>query len=124
MYLGQIVELGPTEVVVRDPRHPYTRALLSVVPTPTPRPPADRATREILVGETPDAAHVPSGCRFHPRCPAAEAAGIADRCRADEPPLFAQGDGHVASCWLAEAGRSLGPVTAGGSAARAVTADT
>jgi oligopeptide/dipeptide ABC transporter ATP-binding protein len=109
MYLGQVVELGPTEVVVRDPRHPYTRALLSVVPTPTPRPPAERESREILVGETPDAAHIPSGCRFHPRCPMAEPAGIMARCRTEEPPLFPQGAGHVASCWLVESGRSLGP---------------
>ncbi|MCU0482711.1 MAG: ABC transporter ATP-binding protein [Chloroflexi bacterium] len=124
MYLGQIVELGPTEVVVRDPRHPYTRALLSVVPTPTPRPPSDRGARQILVGETPDAAHVPSGCRFHPRCPAAGPAGILDRCRADEPPLFDQGDGHVSSCWLVESGRSLGPLSGGMPAPLPVTGDT
>ncbi len=107
MYLGRVVELGPTEVVVRDPRHPYTRALLSVVPTPTPRAPAERGRREILSGETPDAAHVPPGCRFHPRCPLAGPAGILDRCRIDEPPLFAQGDDHVAACWLVESGRPL-----------------
>jgi ABC-type oligopeptide transport system ATPase subunit len=51
------------------------------------------------VGETPDAAHVPSGCRFHPRCPLAFA-----RCKVEEPPLFDVGDGHQAACWLAEAG--------------------
>jgi peptide/nickel transport system ATP-binding protein len=112
------------------------------VPTPTPRPPAERESREILVGETPDAADVPSGCRFHPRCPMAEPAGIMERCRTEEPPLFAQGDGHVASCWLVEGGRSLGPPpvasavasgqpdpaeivgSLGGAAADAVTDDT
>ena len=108
MYLGRVAELGPTETVVRDPRHPYTKALLSVVPTPTPRPPEERERRVILVGETPDAAHVPSGCRFHPRCPLAGPAGILDRCRTEEPPLFAQGDDHVATCWLVENGRPLG----------------
>ena len=56
-------------------------------------------TRTILVGETPDAAHIPPGCRFHPRCPLAF-----DRCKVEEPPLFDVGDGHQAACWLAEAG--------------------
>jgi hypothetical protein len=58
--------------------------------------------RTILVGETPDAAHVPSGCRFHPRCPLAF-----DRCRVEEPPLFDVGNGQRAACWLVEGGRSL-----------------
>jgi len=128
MYLGRIMELGPAEAVIRDPRNPYTRALVSVVPTPTPLPPEDRARRLILTGETPDAAHVPPGCRFHPRCPMAAPAGILDRCRTEEPPLFAQGDGHVAACWLVEAGRPLGPIAGGpvasGPPAGAVTGDT
>jgi peptide/nickel transport system ATP-binding protein len=51
----------------------------------------------ILVGETPDAAHVPSGCRFHPRCPVAF-----DRCKVEEPPLFDVGGGQQAACWLAD----------------------
>jgi len=61
----------------------------------------------ILAGETPDAAHVPTGCRFHPRCPLAEQAGIMARCRAEEPPLIALGGGRASACWLAESGKPL-----------------
>ena len=66
MYLGRIVEEGPAEAVVRDPQHPYTKALLSVVPRRDPR---DRSRPQILTGEAPDAIRIPAGCRFHPRCP-------------------------------------------------------
>jgi oligopeptide/dipeptide ABC transporter ATP-binding protein len=68
MYLGRIVEEGRAHDVVHDPKHPYTQALLSVVPQRDPR---RRARPEILRGETPDAVHIPRGCRFHPRCPIA-----------------------------------------------------
>ena len=102
MYLGKIMEIGPAERVIRSPHNPYTQALVSVSPSPDPPTAGTRAKRTILVGETPDAAHVPSGCRFHPRCPYAF-----DRCRAEEPPLFDVGAGHQAACWLAESGRSL-----------------
>jgi oligopeptide/dipeptide ABC transporter ATP-binding protein len=102
MYLGKIMELGPSERVIKSPRHPYTRALVGVSPTPEPIDDAARAARYILTGETPDAAAVPSGCRFHPRCPLAF-----DRCRVEEPPLFDVGSGHQAACWLAEGGREL-----------------
>ncbi|HEX7222757.1 MAG TPA: ABC transporter ATP-binding protein [Candidatus Limnocylindrales bacterium] len=111
MYLGKIMEIGPAEVVIRDPRNPYTQALVSVSPSPVPPGVGQRAARTILVGETPDAAHVPSGCRFHPRCPAARAAGILPRCKAEEPPLFDVGGGQASACWLAENGGRL-PVTA------------
>jgi oligopeptide/dipeptide ABC transporter ATP-binding protein len=94
MYLGKIMEIGPAEAVIRSPQNPYTRALVSVSPSPVP--PEGEERRTILVGETPDAAHIPSGCRFHPRCPLAF-----DRCRAEEPPLIQVGDGHLAACWLA-----------------------
>src|SRR6185436_9924725 len=67
MYLGKIMEIGPAEQVIRTPRNPYTQALVSVSPSPDPPEAGKRAARTILVGETPDAAHVPSGCRFHPR---------------------------------------------------------
>ena len=107
MYLGRIMEIGPAERVIGDPHNPYTRALVSVSPTTTPPTAGQRATRTILVGETPDAAHVPPGCRFHPRCPLAF-----DRCRSEEPPLFDVGNGQQAACWLAEGGRAL-PVVAG-----------
>jgi oligopeptide/dipeptide ABC transporter ATP-binding protein len=102
MYLGKIMEIGPAEQVIRAPHNPYTKALVSVSPTPTPPSVGERARRTILVGETPDAAHVPSGCRFHPRCPLAF-----DRCRIEEPPLFDVGDGQQAACWLVEGGRNL-----------------
>ena len=102
MYLGKIMEIGPAEQVIRSPHNPYTQALVSVSPTPEPPTPGERAKRTILVGETPDAAHVPPGCRFHPRCPYAF-----DRCRVEEPPLFDVGEGQKAACWLAEGGRSL-----------------
>ncbi len=68
MYLGKIVEQGPTRDIVTNPRHPYTKALISVVPVPDPD---TRHTRIILKGERPDPSDIPPGCRFHPRCPAA-----------------------------------------------------
>jgi peptide/nickel transport system ATP-binding protein len=99
MYLGRIVELGSTEQVLSAPRHPYTRALLSVVPE------IEQIEPIVLVGETPDPSRIPAGCRFHPRCPAlqsgeAEAAGVADRCTRDDLPVIAPGHGHEAACWL------------------------
>ena len=68
MYLGKIVEQGTAEQVVAHPKHPYTQALISVVPSPDPR---HKATRQILKGERPDPVDIPTGCRFHPRCPLA-----------------------------------------------------
>ncbi len=97
MYLGKIMEVGPAERVIRHPRNPYTKALVSVSPSPDPPGEGEAAQRTILVGETPDAAHVPPGCRFHPRCPVAF-----DRCKVEEPPLFDVGGGQQAACWLAE----------------------
>ena len=95
MYLGRIVEEGPAASVVRNPQHPYTKALLSVVPRRDPR---DRTRPQILKGETPDAVFIPSGCRFHPRCPIAE-----ERCAVEDPalarPTSAEA-GHRAACLL------------------------
>src|SRR2546422_2945457 len=68
MYLGKIVEQGTAEEVISHPKHPYTQALISVVPSPDPR---HLAKRTILKGERPDAVNIPGGCRFHPRCPVA-----------------------------------------------------
>jgi peptide/nickel transport system ATP-binding protein len=102
MYLGRIREIGPAEAVIRNAHDPYTRALISVSPSPTPPAAGKSAQRTILVGETPDAAHIPAGCRFHPRCPL-----VFDRCRVEEPPLFDVGPGHRAACWLAEGGKAL-----------------
>ena len=97
MYLGRIMEIGPAEAVIRTPQNPYTEALVSVSPSPDPPTSGERATRTILKGETPDAAHIPSGCRFHPRCPKAF-----DRCGVESPPLFELGGGQASACWLAE----------------------
>ena len=93
MYLGRVVEEGPAHEVIRNPQHPYTKALVSVVPQPDP----DRATKpQILQGETPNPVNVPSGCRFHPRCPVAEV-----RCQTEDPQLRpAGGTGQQAACLL------------------------
>lgn len=95
MYLGRIVEIGPTNEVLSNPQHPYTKALLSVVPVPNPRL---RRQRMILQGETPNPIHLPSGCRFHPRCPIA-----VERCKAEDPAYVTVGQSHLAACW--EAGK-------------------
>ncbi len=92
MYLGRIVEEGPAASVIGAPQHPYTKALLSVVPRRDPR---DRNRGQILRGETPDAVRIPSGCRFHPRCPLAF-----DACSSDEPSLTERAAGHRAACLL------------------------
>ena len=97
MYLGRIMEIGTAEAVIRSPRNPYTEALVSVSPSPEPPTAGVRAARTILKGETPDAVRIPTGCRFHPRCPKAF-----DRCRVESPPLFDLGGGHGSACWLAE----------------------
>jgi len=97
MYLGKIVEIGPTEHVLGNPRHPYTQALSSVIPVPNPR---RRRKRMILEGETPNPIDLPSGCRFHPRCPMA-----LDRCAQRTPQLApVDGDEHQAACLLVEPG--------------------
>ena len=102
MYLGKIMEIGPAEQVIRRPAQPVHAGARVGRPDADPPAAGTRAARTILVGETPDAAHIPTGCRFHPRCPLAF-----DRCRVEEPPLFDVGDGQSAACWLAEGGRSL-----------------
>ena len=79
MYLGRIVEEGPASEVIANAQHPYTKALLSVVPRRDPR---ERTRPQILRGETPDAVRIPPGCRFHPRCPIAIA-----ECREVDPEL-------------------------------------
>jgi oligopeptide/dipeptide ABC transporter ATP-binding protein len=117
MYLGKIMEIGPAEAVIRSPRNPYTQALVSVSPSPDPPDAGTRARRTILEGETPDAAHVPTGCRFHPRCPVAF-----DRCTVEEPPLFDLGGGQAAACWLAEPGATTSPSTASSATERAASA--
>ena len=92
MYLGRIVESGDARTVLEDPQHPYTQALRSVVPVPNP---AARRAPQVLTGEMPDPSRIPTGCRFHPRCPLAF-----DRCRVVDPPLFTVSGEHVAACLL------------------------
>jgi oligopeptide/dipeptide ABC transporter ATP-binding protein len=95
MYRGQIVEEGSASDVIGNPQHPYTRALVAVVPRADPRV---GRTQQILRGETPDAVRIPSGCRFHPRWPVAE-----ERCSAIDPELYdAGGEGPRAACILVE----------------------
>jgi oligopeptide/dipeptide ABC transporter ATP-binding protein len=90
MYLGRIVEIGPTRSVLSDPKHPYTQALLSVIPVPNPR---RRRKRLILEGETPNPIDLPAGCRFHPRCPV-----VTQACYQVDPALEQVGEGHQAAC--------------------------
>ena len=92
MYLGRIVEIGPTREVLAHPAHPYTKALLSVIPVPNPRL---RRERIILQGDPPDPIDLPPGCRFHPRCPVAQAI-----CRQQDPALHLVGDRQQTACLL------------------------
>ena len=92
MYLGKIVEIGSSEQIVHAPQHPYTRALLAVLPS---RLAGRDRQRELLKGEIPDAYRLPPGCRFAPRCPVAF-----DRCRVEEPSLIPLAGGHASACWL------------------------
>jgi peptide/nickel transport system ATP-binding protein len=92
MYLGRIVEVGPLGEVYRATRHPYTEALLAAVPVPDPR---FRRTTPMPRGEIPNPINPPSGCRFHPRCPIAEAI-----CSQDEPELLEVSSDHLVACHL------------------------
>ena len=94
MYLGKIVEIADRRALFANPRHPYTRALLSAVPVPDP---TARRDRIILTGDVPSPINPPSGCRFHTRCPY-----VFDRCRAEEPLLRDMDTGQKAACHLDE----------------------
>jgi peptide/nickel transport system ATP-binding protein len=92
MYLGTVVEDGPTAEIVRAPRHPYTRALVAAVPVPD----ADQPRAPLpIAGSVPDARDPPSGCRFRDRCPHAFA-----RCAEEVPVLRTTADGHRVACHL------------------------
>ena len=97
MYLGRIVEIGPAADILESPQHPYTRALLSVVPE------AQQMEQEILIGEAPDPTRIPAGCRFHPRCPLvrdgqAEALGVGGACQSQDVALAPTTAGRAVAC--------------------------
>ncbi len=92
MYLGRVVERGDPDAIFADPAHPYARALVSAIPVPGPR----RIERIVLQGDPPNPADRPSGCAFHPRCPAAVAL-----CRAADPALKPMPDGRMVACHVA-----------------------
>jgi oligopeptide/dipeptide ABC transporter ATP-binding protein len=99
MYLGRVVEVGPAEEVLQRPKHPYTKALLNVVPE------AGGTERPILQGEPPDPTRIPKGCRFHPRCPVvasgrAEQLGILGRCTDEDLALEEVAPDHHVACYL------------------------
>ncbi|HZL99051.1 MAG TPA: dipeptide ABC transporter ATP-binding protein [Planctomycetota bacterium] len=103
MYLGKIVEVGPTAAIFERPLHPYTVALLSAVPVADP---ARKRTRILLGGDVPSPLNPPPGCPFHPRCPV-----VMDRCRTQAPPLREVGGGHSYVCHLEpDAARIPAPV--------------
>jgi oligopeptide/dipeptide ABC transporter ATP-binding protein len=111
MYLGRIVEIGPAEDVLMRPEHPYTKALLDVVPE------AGGLERPILTGEPPDPTRIPPGCRFHPRCPVvasgrAAELGIEARCKDEDLGLRAFAPEHEAACYEADLRHGAGAVTA------------
>lgn len=96
MYLGRIVEIGPAKVVIDNPIHPYTRALLAAVPEPIPE--RRNIIKEVPIkGEVPSAVNIPSGCRFHPRCIYMEK-GL---CEVKHPQLIEYEHDHWVECWLA-----------------------
>ncbi len=100
MYLGKIVEIGSVDQLYRDPRHPYTVALLSAIPEANPR---RRKSRIVLKGDVPSPAAPPSGCRFHTRCWLRERLGNPENCSTIEPPLRSFGqEGHRVACHWAE----------------------
>ena len=95
MYLGKVAEMAPAEELYAGPKHPYTRALLSAIPIPDPNYQKERI---ILRGDVPSPINPPSGCYFHPRCPAAK-----ESCKTEMPSLRALGSGnHDVSCHFAE----------------------
>jgi len=94
MYLGKMVELTGRDEIYRDPKHPYTMALMSAIPVPDP---TLKRERVILKGDVPSPLHPPTGCRFHPRCPVA-----IERCSVEEPEFRQIKPDHWVACWVAE----------------------
>lgn len=98
MYLGKLVEVGPANQIINDPKHPYTQALVSS--TPIIDPDVERNPVE-LKGEVPDPVNLPSGCRFAPRCPE-----VMDECTHEEPPMYDVGERREARCILYDEARN------------------
>ena len=94
VYLGKMVEIGEARDITEAPKHPYTKALISAIPVPTP---GRQRSRIILEGDVPSPANPPSGCRFHPRCPAK-----IDVCAQLTPPLIETSRRHYSACHLSE----------------------
>ena len=93
MYLGRIVESGPTEEVLKAPQHPYTQALLSVLP--------ESPARIVLTGEPPDPTRIPTGCRFHPRCQLVAAGQGKPECSTQPLQILPAGTDTQVACYLA-----------------------
>ena len=93
MYLGKVVELAPRDVIYREPKHPYTGALLSAVPIPNPELGRQRKP-VVLQGDVPSPLNPPAACNFHPRCPRFQEG----HCDVEAPPLYQFGSGHLAAC--------------------------
>ncbi|MBI4865332.1 MAG: dipeptide ABC transporter ATP-binding protein [Candidatus Wallbacteria bacterium] len=107
MYLGKIVEIADSRKLYAEPKHPYTRALLSAVPIPDPD---IKPKRIILEGDVPSPIKAPTGCRFHPRCPVANADPTRlAKCRSEDPPLVDLGGEHFTAChYVPEADQIFG----------------
>ncbi|MFB6120892.1 MAG: ABC transporter ATP-binding protein [Halobacteriaceae archaeon] len=99
MYLGDVVEFGPTEEVITNPKHPYTQALLDAVPVPDP---SGGRNRSRIEGQIPSPENPPAGCKFHPRCPEY----IGDVCEGIDPDHRAVGEDHRTTCHLYEGGNT------------------
>jgi oligopeptide/dipeptide ABC transporter ATP-binding protein len=104
MYLGRVAEISGREAIYRDPRHPYTQALMSAIPLPDPKV---RRKRIILTGDVPSPVNPPSGCNFHPRCWLRARLDDPPECSAEIPPLRDLETGHRVACHFAERSREV-----------------
>ena len=104
MYLGRIVELSDRQTTYRDPRHPYTQALMSAIPLPDPEV---RRKRIILRGDVPSPVNIPDGCRFNPRCWLYERLGEPEKCRTVDPDLHEVAVDHTVACHFADQSRGM-----------------